>query len=144
MSTVLACTITPSPKCLSSCKSCATRPDSHAVTDKCLLYSQLVGLTIGPAFLSAAIYLCLGRIIVIYGAHLSRLRPRSYTLIFMGCDGISLILQSAGGAIASIANTQKGSDLGVHIMIAGLVSQVVSLTIFAALCADFAIQARKR
>lgn len=62
----------------------------------------------------------------------------------MGCDMISLLLQSAGGAIASGANTQKSSDLGVNIMIAGLVSQVVSLSIFAALCADFAIQARRR
>ncbi|TVY38467.1 Sphingoid long-chain base transporter [Lachnellula subtilissima] len=105
---------------------------------------QLVGLTIGPAFLSAAIYLCLGRIIVIYGVHISRLRPRSYTLIFMGCDTISLLLQSAGGAIASGANTQKASDLGINIMIAGLVSQVISLSVFVILCADFAIQARRR
>ena len=41
-----------------------------------LLY--LVCLTIAPAFLSACIYLCLGRIIVVYGEHVSRFRPRSY------------------------------------------------------------------
>lgn len=97
----------------------------------------------GPAFLTAAIYLCLGRIIVIYGSHLSRLRPRSYTIIFMACDGISLVLQSVGGAIASIADTQSGNDLGVNIMIAGLIAQVVSLSVFAVLCAEFAIQVRK-
>lgn len=106
--------------------------------------SQLVGLTIGPAFLTAAIYLCLGRIIVVYGSHISRLRPRSYTIIFMTCDGISLALQSAGGAIASIADDQAGNDLGVNIMIAGLIAQVVSLTVFAGLCAEFAVQVRKR
>jgi hypothetical protein len=81
---------------------------------------------------------------MIYGASLSRLKPRSYTIIFMACDLISLLLQSAGGAIASIADTKKDTDLGVNVMIAGLVSQVVSLTVFAALCADFALQTRKR
>jgi len=59
-------------------------------------------------------------------------------------DGISLVLQSAGGAIASISDTKSGSDLGVNIMIAGLVAQVVSLTVFAVLCAEFAMQVRKR
>ncbi|KAH7323870.1 RTA1 like protein-domain-containing protein [Rhexocercosporidium sp. MPI-PUGE-AT-0058] len=104
---------------------------------------QLVGLTIGPALLSAAIYLCLGRIIVVYGQHISRLKPRSYTIIFMSCDLISLILQSVGGAMASIADTQKDTDVGVNVMIAGLIAQVASLTVFAVLCADFTIQSRK-
>ncbi|PVH79609.1 RTA1-domain-containing protein [Cadophora sp. DSE1049] len=105
---------------------------------------QLVGLTIGPAFLSAAIYLCLGRIIVVYGQHISRLKPRSYTIIFMSCDLVSLILQSAGGAMASIADTQEDTDRGVNVMISGLIAQVVSLTVFAILCADFAFQSRKK
>tara|TARA_R110002060_G_scaffold33975_2_gene44828 strand:- start:11 stop:469 length:459 start_codon:yes stop_codon:yes gene_type:complete len=107
-------------------------------------HRQLVGLTIGPAFLSAAIYLCLGRIIVVYGQHISRLKPRSYTIIFMSCDLVSLILQSAGGAMASIADTQEDTDMGVNVMIAGLIAQVVSLTVFAILCADFAFQSRKK
>ena len=61
----------------------------------------------------------------------------------MSCDLISLILQSAGGAMASIADTQKDTDLGVNVMIAGLIAQVVSLTVFAILCADFTYQSRK-
>ncbi|KAF8852235.1 hypothetical protein BDZ45DRAFT_115071 [Acephala macrosclerotiorum] len=62
----------------------------------------------------------------------------------MACDLLSLILKSVGGAIASIADDHKTTDLEVNIMIAGLISQVVSLTAFAILCADFAIQPRKR
>jgi hypothetical protein len=61
----------------------------------------LVTLTLGPAFLAAAIYLCLGRIVVIYGENLSRIRPRTYTYIFMGCDFFSLIVQALGGGIAA-------------------------------------------
>lgn len=63
----------------------------------------LVCLTIAPAFLSASVYLCLSRIVVIYGESVSRFRPRTYTLLFVCCDFFSLLLQAIGGAIASIA-----------------------------------------
>ncbi len=131
-----------SQRCHSSCKPHYSLP--FPSTAQVTTPSQLVGLTIGPAFLSAAIYLCLGRIIVVYGQHISRLKPRSYTIIFMACDFISLLLQSAGGAMASIADTQPDTDRGVNVMIAGLIVQVVSLTVFAVLCADFAFQSRRR
>jgi hypothetical protein len=61
----------------------------------------LVCLTIAPAFLSASLYLCLARIVVLFGEHLSHLKPRTYTILFMVADFISLLLQAAGGAIAS-------------------------------------------
>ncbi|KAJ5877959.1 RTA1 domain protein [Penicillium solitum] len=105
---------------------------------------QLIGLTIGPAFLSAAIYLCLGRIVTVYGPQISRIKPRLYSTIFMTCDVVSLILQAAGGALASTGDTQDDVDMGVNIMIAGLIAQVVSLSAFSILCADFAIRAKRR
>jgi hypothetical protein len=71
--------------------------------DNFLIY--LVTLTIAPAFLSAAIYLCLARIVVVYGEERSRIRPRTYTILFCSCDFLALLLQAIGGAIASIANT---------------------------------------
>ena len=46
--------------------------------------------------------------------------------------------------MASIADTQEDTDMGVNVMIAGLIAQVVSLTVFAILCADFAFQSRKQ
>ncbi len=61
----------------------------------------LICLTLGPVFIAAAIYLCLGRIVVIYGEHNSRILPRSYTVFFMGCDVVSLVVQAAGGGIAA-------------------------------------------
>jgi hypothetical protein len=103
----------------------------------------IVGLTIGPAFYSAAIYLGISRIITIFGAQLSWLKPRTVTLLFIGADLISLILQSAGGAIASMADTQKDNDLGVNIMIAGLIAQVVATSAFAGVCLHLAWNIRK-
>ncbi len=42
---------------------------------------MMVCLTLGPAFFSAAIYLCLGRVVSVYGAENSRLKPGMYTKI---------------------------------------------------------------
>jgi hypothetical protein len=103
----------------------------------------LVTLTIAPALLTAAIYLCLSRIIIVYGQHLSRFKPRTYTLVFCTCDIISLVLQALGGAIASTANTVSSSDLGKNIMLAGLGFQVFSLILFGLASGEFALRVLK-
>ncbi|KAJ6032636.1 RTA1-domain-containing protein [Penicillium herquei] len=105
----------------------------------------LIGLTIGPAFFSASIYICLGRIVIVYGEQISLLRPRTYTMVFVLCDLVSLILQAAGGAITSIADSdqQDLAQTGVNIMIAGLSSQVASLVLFIALCLQYAWSVHK-
>lgn len=102
----------------------------------------LTTLTIGPAFLSAAIYLCLSKIVVLYNPQLSRFKPRSYTIFFCVCDMVSLVLQAAGGGIASSGNTSSLVSIGKNIMLAGLGFQVLSLTLFAVCGIDFAIRAR--
>jgi hypothetical protein len=69
------------------------------------------------------IYLCLARIVIVHGEDLSRFKPRTYTIVFCTCDFICLVLQAAGGAIASTANTASSSNLGKNIMLAGLIFQ---------------------
>ncbi|CAG7978594.1 unnamed protein product [Penicillium nalgiovense] len=100
----------------------------------------LICLTIAPAFFAAGIYLCLGRIITVYGEEFSRLKPRTYTYLFVTCDLISLTLQAAGGAITSIADEQSLHDTGVNIMIAGLVFQVASLVVFSILAIEYGVR----
>jgi hypothetical protein len=103
----------------------------------------LVGLTIGPAFFSAAIYLCLARIIAVYGTGLSWFTPRFITCLFMACDFVSLLLQAAGGALASLANTKSQEQTGVNIMIAGLSTQVVSTFTFICICCQLVWSVRR-
>jgi hypothetical protein len=103
----------------------------------------LVGLTIGPAFFSAAIYLCLARIIAVYGNSLSWLTPRFITCFFIACDFLSLVLQAAGGALASLANTKSQEQTGVNIMIAGLSTQVASTFAFIFICCQLAWSVRR-
>jgi hypothetical protein len=66
-----------------------------------------------------------------------------YTIIFITCDFISLLLQAAGGAIASGANTASTDQMGINIMIAGLSFQVASLFLFILLCAEFGWRVRR-
>ena len=77
--------------------------------DNFLVY--LVTLTIGPAFLSAGIYLCwrglwscMERNEVAFGQ--GRIR-----FLFCSCDFMALLLQAAVGAIASSANTNSAVSI---------------------------------
>ena len=112
--------------------------------DFVVLDSYLVTLTIAPVFISAAIYLCLTRIIVIYGEENSRLAPRTIAIADMTSDFLSLVLQAIGGAIADTSDTKSTSRVGIDIMIAGLFLQAVSLAVFLLVCADFGWRCRSR
>lgn len=95
---------------------------------------QLVCLTLGPAFIVAGIYYLIGYLSLIYGPHLSPLRPRWYSYIFLACDGLSLLLQAVGGGLAATGLKQHTSvDAGTHIMVAGIGFQVLSMSLFIAL-----------
>ncbi|EEP79694.1 hypothetical protein UREG_04540 [Uncinocarpus reesii 1704] len=104
---------------------------------------QICCLTIGPAFYSAAIYFCIADIVKRFGPHASRLRPGQYAWIFIPCDIISLILQGAGGGVASMAVQSDGDPKpGTNVMVAGLVFQVCSLLAFILLTLEFVWRAR--
>jgi len=99
---------------------------------------QICCLTFAPAFLAAGIYLCLSRIVVVFGSDISRIPPKWYTYIFVVCDFFSLLLQSAGGGMAAIAsNNNKSPQPGTNVMLVGLSFQVVTLILFMLLCAEY-------
>lgn len=87
---------------------------------------QIVLLIFAPSFLAAGIYLTLKHVVLQFGAEWSRLRPGAYTWIFVGCDISSLAMQSAGGAMAAMADPGENiGDIGTNLMIAGIIWQVV-------------------
>jgi hypothetical protein len=75
-------------------------------------------VTIAPVFISAAIYLSLSRIVILYGEHLSYFKPRTIAIIFMASDLISLILQAAGGGIVDTTDDPITKQSGIDTMIA--------------------------
>ncbi|KAI2466481.1 RTA1-domain-containing protein [Annulohypoxylon bovei var. microspora] len=106
---------------------------------------QICCLTIAPAFLAAGIYLCLRRIVFAFGPENSRIPPKFYTRIFIPCDVVSLVLQAAGGGLASIAfHNGKSTDIGDNIMIAGLSFQVFTLFVFMIFAIDFLVNTLRR
>ncbi|KAK2026595.1 RTA1 like protein [Colletotrichum zoysiae] len=105
----------------------------------------LITLTIGPVFIAAAIYLTLGRIVVVHGASISRIKPRSYTTFFLGCDIVSLVVQAVGGGIAASTPLDNPDmiDVGTNILVAGLSIQVACLFAFSACSLEFLWRVRK-
>lgn len=100
-----------------------------------LFIIYIYAITLGPTFISAAIYLCLSRIVVVYDEGISSFKPRTYAISFMIGDFLALSLQGAGGGMLQVQETQ---DIGLRVLITGLGFQVLSLTVFALACAEFA------
>jgi hypothetical protein len=93
--------------------------------------AQTCTLIIAPAFFSAALYVIFGIIIHIVGRQYSILAPKWYTIIFVICDLISLIVQAVGGAQAAIAAKAKTyTSNGTHIMVAGICFQMFTMSIY--------------
>lgn len=61
----------------------------------------------------------------------------------MTADTISLFLQASGGAASVISGRKLDSDHGIHIMVAGLIFQTVSLLIFMGLAMEYEWQVRR-
>ncbi|OJZ81314.1 hypothetical protein ASPFODRAFT_199350 [Aspergillus luchuensis CBS 106.47] len=103
---------------------------------------QITTLIIAPTFFTAGIYVLLARFIRIFGPQSSILSPKLYLWIFCTCDIISLVVQAAGGGMASSgagdSSSSSSQSTGTHIMVGGIIFQLVAITVFVALGADFA------
>ncbi|KUJ16877.1 RTA1-domain-containing protein [Mollisia scopiformis] len=99
--------------------------------NKAYMGIQLVCLTVAPAFIAAGIYLTLKYLVIVHGVGFSRLPPKWYTRIFISCDIVSIIVQTAGAGMASGGPSmiKTGND----VMMIGLAFQVVTLAIFRAM-----------
>ncbi|KAJ8489800.1 hypothetical protein ONZ51_g2711 [Trametes cubensis] len=102
---------------------------------------QLCVTIIAPSPLVAALFILFGRISERLGAQYGRLSPMWYSVIFLTCDIISLVTQGVGGGIAgsSIGNISE-VNLGGNIMLAGIIFQLTSITIFVVLMIEYFVR----
>ncbi|KAJ4376409.1 hypothetical protein N0V83_001692 [Neocucurbitaria cava] len=106
---------------------------------------QICCLIISPAFISGGIYLTLKHVVINFGESWSRLRPAWYTYIFITGDIFSLVLQGAGGGIAATADAGSSmQDVGTDLMIAGVIFQVVILSVFGYFLVEYTLRTRRR
>jgi hypothetical protein len=101
----------------------------------------IVCITIAPAFFAAAIYFTLGDVVRHVNVDASRVKPKTYAMIFIPCDLVSLTLQGTGGGLASVAS-QNNKDVTnpTHVMVAGLAFQVATMAAFIAISLDYAFR----
>jgi len=97
---------------------------------------QISTTILAPTPFIAASFIILGRITKRLGPQYCRLSFKWYTILFISCDIIALIVQSIGGGIAS--TTQP--VLGGNIMLGGIVLQLVVLALYTALATEFLIR----
>ena len=103
-----------------------------------MIVSHSYLLIIAPVFYTAGIYILLGRLIKIFGPESSILSPKLYLWIFCTCDVVSLVIQAAGGGMASSASNGVGDTApGTNTMVAGIVFQLVSISVFVYFAFDF-------
>lgn len=104
--------------------------------------TQIVCLILAPTFIAAGVYLTLKHIILALGEEHSRLKPRLFTWIFIGCDIGSLVLQAAGGGIAAAAGSTDAHllDIGDNVIIVGIVFQVATMSICGLLGLEFFVR----
>ncbi|PHH75812.1 hypothetical protein CDD83_4350 [Cordyceps sp. RAO-2017] len=99
---------------------------------------QIICLTIAPVFYTASIYVTLSKAIVHFAPDLSRFRPQLFYWIFIPFDVVCLILQAVGGALSTRSGGRN--QAGVNVSMAGLALQVIILTAFIAVFADYMVR----
>ncbi|KAG8911306.1 hypothetical protein FRC00_006732 [Tulasnella sp. 408] len=82
-------------------------------------------------------FIIMGRIINLVGAEYSRLKPRTYSILFISADLLALIIQAIGGAAAASADTHDGAEGGAKIMLAGIFVQMAAITIYCIIQGDY-------
>ncbi|ODA78611.1 hypothetical protein RJ55_05993 [Drechmeria coniospora] len=99
---------------------------------------QVIFITGGPVFFSAAIYITLSVTIDHFAPELSRVRLASFYWFFICADLICLVLQASGGALSTVS--LGASETGVKVALAGLALQVAVIFIFCLCFADYMIR----
>ncbi|KIK54937.1 hypothetical protein GYMLUDRAFT_231507 [Collybiopsis luxurians FD-317 M1] len=98
---------------------------------------QIICTIQGPTPLLAANFVILAGLIKKLGDRYCRLRPKIYSIIFLTCDIIALGVQGTGGGIAASSNDPDTVNLGSHIMLGGIVFQLVVIICYMLLAMEF-------
>ncbi|EIW64627.1 RTA1 like protein [Trametes versicolor FP-101664 SS1] len=101
---------------------------------------QTVTLIIAPTPLIGALFITFGRLSARLGQEYSRLSPRLYSRIFFTCDFVALLVQAGGGGIAASTSNIKTSEMGSNIMLGGIIFQLISLSVFCVLVAEYLVR----
>ncbi|KAF7341318.1 hypothetical protein MVEN_01868100 [Mycena venus] len=98
---------------------------------------QISTTIIAPTPLLAASFMIMARIVERLGSSYSLLTPKWYTILFLPCNIIALVVQGVGGGMASSASDLAGANRGANVMLGGIAFQFVVIIVFSLLALDF-------
>ncbi|KAJ6622845.1 RTA1-domain-containing protein [Mycena sp. CBHHK59/15] len=98
---------------------------------------QITTTIISPTPLIAVNFILLTRIILRLGSQYSWITPHWYSIVFVSCDLIALVIQGIGGGMASSANDLANANIGAHVMLGGIVFQFVAIVVYTLLSAQY-------
>ncbi|KAJ7607918.1 RTA1 like protein-domain-containing protein [Roridomyces roridus] len=103
-----------------------------------LMHHILTATVLAPTPLLAADFIILSSIVeeLPLGERYSWLTPRRYTAIFLSSDVIALAIQAVGGGLVSGAQTLALANRYAHIVLAGILFQLVVIILFSVLGID--------
>jgi len=106
---------------------------------------QITTTIMAPSFMTAANFIMLGVIISRLGSQYSRLSPKIYSIVFITADVVALVVQAVGGGMASEAAQSGNGDPnnGAHVMVGGILWQIVAMTVYVILALEFLIRVRR-
>ncbi|OAA57116.1 RTA-like protein [Niveomyces insectorum RCEF 264] len=106
---------------------------AHNRHNKSAYIMYIIGLTLGPTFLSSALYLSISALMRTYPiAQFGHVGSRLFATLFILGDFVCLCFIGVGGSLAAI---YAFSPIGVDLMIAGLGTQILFTAIFCAVLA---------
>ncbi|KAH9900223.1 RTA1 like protein-domain-containing protein [Xylariomycetidae sp. FL2044] len=104
----------------------------------------LLGTILGPTCICGAIFTVMPRIVAIYGEEYRTWRPVWYLYVFYAFTVVCVILQLAGVIIPTVQDGSYMIDMGIRILVVGLVIQIIALAVFIFHAVLFAIAVRTR
>ncbi|TFK96680.1 RTA1 like protein-domain-containing protein [Pterulicium gracile] len=99
---------------------------------------QIASAVIAPTPLLAALFIIAGVIIKQLGPCYSRLSPKMYSIVFLTCDLISLVVQAVGGGLA--ASSDDDPQMGANIMLGGIIFQTLAIIVFCFFTGEFLLR----
>lgn len=109
------------------------RASAASKTNKLMPYIiQSSFILLPPTLFAATIYMCLGRIIrLVRGEHLSPVKPRLVTRIFVGGDILAFLIQGGASGLMVMGTTRPIlAKLGNWMIVVGLILQLLSFSLF--------------
>ncbi|KAJ7785125.1 RTA1 like protein-domain-containing protein [Mycena maculata] len=100
---------------------------------------QIVCTIIAPTPLVAVLFTLFGRVVKRLGEEYSFVTAKWYTIVFISCDFVALVVQGLGGGMLSSESTSADGNaiIGASVMLSGIVVQTLAICMYSFCAAEY-------